>query len=89
MDTRYQKLHSLIEAATNEVRRLVMSETTTSKRSVKRTAKSSAREERRTKIYSAINSGRSKSWIMNQFKLAEYQYRGYKAAHTRGHATKA
>jgi|GEM_PF-2133420 len=89
MDTRYQKLHSLIEATTNEVRRLLMSETTTSKRSVKRTAKSSAREERRNKIYSAINSGRSKSWIMNKFRLAEYQYRGYKAAHTRGHATKA
>ena len=85
MDTRYQKLHSLIEAVTNEVRRLLMSETTTSKR----TAKSSAREERRNKIYSAINSGRSKSWIMNKFRLAEYQYRGYKAAHTRGHATKA
>lgn len=89
MDTRYQKLHSLIEATTNEVRRLLMSETTTSKRSAKRTASHSAREERRTKIYSAINSGRSKAWIMKQFRLAEYEYRGYKAAHTRGHATKA
>jgi hypothetical protein len=89
METRYQKLNSLIEAVTNEVQRLVMGGATTSKRSAKRTASHSAREERRTKIYSAINSGRSKAWIMNQFKLAEYEYRGYKAAHTRGHATKA
>jgi len=86
-----QIVATAIEYMTSEIDKLMSStsNTTTRTRKSKRSSQPSNDTRRRSLIYSAIEAGRSKSWIKSRFKLAEYQYRGYKAAHTRGQSVTA
>ena len=85
-----QIVATAIEYMTSEIDKLMSSTSNTTTRTRKSKISSrSSNDTRRTRIYSAIEAGRSKAWIKNQFKLAEYEYRGYKAAHTRGQSATA
>jgi hypothetical protein len=84
-----QIVATAIEYMTSEIDKLVSSVSNTTRTRKSKSSSRPSNDTRRMRIYSAIEAGRSKAWIKNQFKLAEYQYRGYKAAHTRGQSVTA
>lgn len=84
-----QIVATAIEYMTSEIDKLVSSVSNTTRTRKSERSSRSSNDTRRMRIYSAIEAGRSKAWIKNQFKLAEYEYRGYKAAHTRGQSVTA